>query len=114
MKKTLFTLAVLLGAVTLSNAQVYQSGYTKSNGTYVEGHYKSTRNSTNTDNYSTQGNTNPYSGSTGYKARDYSQDAYNYGSGKNVQTGSRGGQYYINSNNNKTYVPKRSTTTYPY
>lgn len=30
--------------------------------------------------------------------------------GETIHTGSRGGQYYINSNGNKTYVPKRSTT----
>lgn len=85
----------------------YVSGYTKSNGTYVEGHRRSSRNSTNHDNYSTSGNSNPYTGTKGSRAKDYSSGAYNYGSGHTIQTGSRGGQYYINSNGNKTYVPKR-------
>jgi hypothetical protein len=85
----------------------YQSGYTRSNGTYVQGHYKTSSNYTNHDNFSTSGNYNPYTGSTGSRARDYSTGAYNYGSGRTVQTGPRGGQYYINSNGNKTYVPKR-------
>ena len=41
-------------------------------------------------------------------ARDYSRDAYNYGAGHTIHTGSRGGQYYYNSNGRKTYVPKRN------
>lgn len=85
----------------------YQSGYTRSNGTYVSGHFKTNSNSTNHDNFSTRGNSNPYTGSTGSRVRDYSSGAYNYGSGRSIQTGSRGGQYYINSRGNKTYVPKR-------
>ena len=93
---------------TGTNSSVrYQSGYTRSNGTYVQGHYKTSSNYTNHDNFSTSGNYNPYTGSTGSRARDYSTGAYNYGSGRTVQTGPRGGQYYINSNGNKTYVPKR-------
>jgi hypothetical protein len=84
----------------------YQSGYSRGN-TYVDPHYKTQSNNTNWDNYSTNGNYNPYTGSTGSRARDYSSDSYNYGTGKQIQTGSRGGQYYINSNGNKTYVPKR-------
>ena len=85
----------------------YQRGYTRSNGTYVSGHMKTNTNSTNHDNFSTRSNYNPYTGSTGSRARDYSSGAYNYGSGRTIQTGSRGGQYYINSRGNKTYVPKR-------
>ncbi|MBR6188319.1 MAG: hypothetical protein IKQ59_05115 [Prevotella sp.] len=84
------------------------SGYSRSNGTYVDSHVRTMPNSTNWDNFSTSGNTNPYTGSTGYRARDYSSGAYNYGSGQTIHTGSRGGQYYYNSNGHKTYVPKRN------
>lgn len=91
----------------VNTTSTYVNGYTKSNGTYVQGHYRSTQNSTNHDNYSTSGNYNPYTGTTGSRAKDYSTGAYNYGSGHTIHTGSRGGQYYINSNGNKTYVPKR-------
>ena len=84
-----------------------QNGYTKDNGTYVEPHMKTNSNSTNHDNFSTKGNTNTYTGESGSRAKDYSPDASNYGSGKTIQTGSKGGQYYINDNGNKTYVPKR-------
>jgi hypothetical protein len=85
----------------------YQKGYPKKNGTYVQPHYKTTTNSANADNFSTTPNTNPYTGQTGSRAKDYTPAARNYGSGKTIQTGSRGGQYYINSKGKKTYVPKR-------
>lgn len=126
MKKSLMLLVAIIATVFSVNAQynygtssygtgsyginlssTYVNGYTKSNGTYVPGHYRSSRNSTNHDNYSTSGNYNPYTGSAGSRAKDYSTGAYNYGNGHSIYTGSRGGQYYINSNGNKTYVPKR-------
>ena len=84
------------------------SGYTRSNGTYVDSYIKTMPNSTNWDNFSTKGNSNPFTGSTGYRAKDYSIDAYNYGAGHTIHTGSRGGQYYYNSRGNKTYVRKRN------
>ena len=84
------------------------TGYSRNNGTYVQSHVRTMPNSTNWDNFSTKGNSNPFTGSTGYRARDYSSSAYNYGAGHTIHTGSRGGQYYYNSNGHKTYVPKRS------
>lgn len=95
------------GSYGVNTSSTYVNGYTKSDGTYVNGHYRSSRNNTNHDNWSTSGNTNIYTGTTGSRAKDYSSDAYNYGNGKTIHTGSRGGQYYINSKGNKTYVPKR-------
>ena len=85
----------------------YQNSYTRRDGTVVRGHYRTNANDTNWDNFSTSGNSNPFTGSTGYRAQDYSVGAYNYGSGQTIYQGSRGGQYYINSNGNRTYVPKR-------
>jgi len=92
---------------TATPAVRYQSGHQRTDGTVVQSHYKTESNNTNWDNFSTKGNTNPYTGVSGSRARDYSSDALNYGQGHTIQTGSRGGQYYINSNGNKTYVPKR-------
>jgi hypothetical protein len=83
------------------------SGYYRSNGTHVQSHVRTMPNSTNWDNFSTRGNSNPFTGSTGYRARDYSSGAYNYGAGQTIHSGSRGGQYYFNSSGRKTYVPKR-------
>lgn len=45
----------------------YVNGYTRKDGTYVAPHYRSNPNSTQRDNYSTYGNTNPYTGKTGTK-----------------------------------------------
>lgn len=42
-------------------------GYTKKSGTYVAPHHRTTPNKTKSDNYSTKGNTNPYTGKKGTK-----------------------------------------------
>jgi len=95
-------------SISNTNSDVkLQDEYIKSDGTIVEPHYKTKANKTNEDNFSTNGNVNTYTGKAGTKAKDYSPDAQNYGKGKVTQTGSKGGQYYINSKGNKTYVPKR-------
>ena len=49
----------------IAYADVYVRGYTRSNGTYVQGHYRSSPNSTVTDNYSYCGNVNPHTGKVG-------------------------------------------------
>jgi len=85
----------------------YQNGYIKTDDTNVKPHYKTDSNNTNLDNFSTKDNYNYTNGTTGTKAKDYSKDALNYGRGKTIQTGTKGGQYYKNSKGNKTYVPKR-------
>ena len=100
MKKTLVLLVAIIATVLSASAQynygssygtssygtgtygvntnsTYVNGYTKSNGTYVSGHYRSSQNSTNHDNYSTSGNYNPYTGTSGSRAKDYSTGAYN-------------------------------------
>ena len=108
MKKLFFTISFFaITAIASAQSTRYQNGYTKSDGTYVQGHYKTSSDNTNTNNYSTQGNTNTYTGEKGSTPRDYSSESRSYSSDKNIQTGSRGGQYYINSNGNKTYVPKQ-------
>tara|TARA_B000000557_G_C20609602_1_gene373254 strand:+ start:163 stop:483 length:321 start_codon:yes stop_codon:yes gene_type:complete len=63
------------------------NGYFKSNGTYVEGYFRSDRNNTVTDNYSYYGNTNPYTGSVGTNkyydnpTSEYYDPYYDSGSG---------------------------------
>lgn len=49
---------------------VHVKGYTKKDGTYVAPHYRSSPNSTKSDNYSTKGNVNPYTGKEGSKPDD--------------------------------------------
>jgi hypothetical protein len=63
---------LVAAAVTLlpaaASAQVYVHGYTKSNGTYVAPHYRSSPDDNPYNNYSTRGNVNPYTGEAGTKS----------------------------------------------
>ncbi len=88
MKKLFFpllTTVVLFGLSTPFFAQAapsYVKGYTKSNGAYVQGYYRTIPNSTKFDNYSTRGNYNPYTGNIGtvnpykYAVPKYSAPTY--------------------------------------
>lgn len=110
MKKIMVLLLISLIATTAAMSQThkYQRGYTrKSTGAYVTGHFKTRSDHTNHNNFSTRGSRNPYTGNKGYRARDFSSRAYNYGRGRTINKGSRGGQYYRNPRGYKTYVPKR-------
>lgn len=71
MKKILLAI-VILSTLSLSARAEYVQGYTRRDGTYVQGYYRSDRSGTATDNYSYQGNKNPYNGSTG--ANRYQHD----------------------------------------
>jgi hypothetical protein len=48
------------------NKYVYVKGYTKKDGTSVKGYYRSVPNKDKTDNWSTKGNVNPFTGKKGY------------------------------------------------
>lgn len=76
MRHMLLILLCLLVAATVS-AQVRVKGYTKANGTYVAPHYRSAPNNTRSDNYSTRGNVNPYTGQAG-TANPYPTSSYDY------------------------------------
>ncbi len=49
----------------------YQSGYFRKDGTYVNSHFKTKKNGTKRDNYSTYPNVNPYTGKRGRKKSGY-------------------------------------------
>jgi hypothetical protein len=68
----LFFFAFLFSFAQTNPNHVYVSGYYRSNGTYVQSHYRTAPNSTNRDNFSTRGNTNPYTGQAGYITPDNS------------------------------------------
>lgn len=67
---TLFTISLL--TIESFAKSTRAKGYTKKSGKYVAPHYKTTPNKTKTDNYSTKGNVNPYTGKEGTK------DPYKY------------------------------------
>lgn len=60
--------AVLAFGSALADTAV--KGYYKKDGTYVQPHQRSDPNSSKTDNWSTKGNTNPYTGKEGTKDPD--------------------------------------------
>ena len=78
MNKTYLSVAIaislLLGPITqIASAQVHVNGYTRRDGTYVAPHWRSAPDSTPMNNYSTQGNYNPYTGQAG-TVNPYSQN----------------------------------------
>lgn len=54
--------AILLGWVYYAGAAQFVPGYTRSDGRYVQGHFRTAPNNTRRDNYSHPGNYNPNSG----------------------------------------------------
>lgn len=66
------TLSLLIAFFTVPVfADVSVKGYYRNDGTYVQPHYRSSPNSSPNDNWSTKGNTNPYTGEKGTRDPDY-------------------------------------------
>jgi hypothetical protein len=66
--KTLFLAFTVTAAAMFATSAAgagYVRGHVTKNGTYVAPHYRSSPNSTRSDNYSTKGNYNPYTGQAG-------------------------------------------------
>ena len=89
MKKSLILLGLLILSTQYVHADQYVNGYYRNDGTYVQGHYKTTPNCTLYDNYSTRGNQNPYTGQYG-TVNPYRQHPYSSGGGLNLNTKSSG------------------------
>ena len=88
MKKIFFLAILLASSFNFLIADTYVNGYTRKDGTYVQGHYRSSPNSTKNDNYSTYGNTNPYTGEAGTKRGDSynsNSNSYNYNNSYGTQ-----------------------------
>lgn len=69
MKKILFLLVLASLIIPVVEARdVRVDGYYKSNGTYVEPHYRTSPNNTQSDNWGTKGNSNPWTGQSGTKS----------------------------------------------
>jgi hypothetical protein len=75
---------LLVASPALAQSSHYVSGYVTKNGTYVAPHYQTNPDSTKLNNWSTQGNINPYTGKAGtvdpYSQQpSYSQPKTSYG-----------------------------------
>jgi hypothetical protein len=107
MKSLIVSFLLLFGLVINTFSQTNpksraQKGYNKKGGTYVQQHNKTQPNRTNVDNYSTKPNVNPYTGKQGSRAQDYSPNASQYGKGKIIQKGKKGGNVYRNNYQKKS------------
>lgn len=69
--------ASIMGAAMPSQGDVFVSGYTKRDGTYVQPHYRSSPNGTPSDNWSSRGNQNPHTGKVGTKSSGADFGSYN-------------------------------------
>jgi hypothetical protein len=78
MGKTMLKIATLILLLASGTALADQSirGYTRQDGTYVQPYHRSAPNSSQYDNYSSQGNTNPYTGQRGTERNEYSPPSY--------------------------------------
>lgn len=65
MKAVILIAASLSLSATAVARDTYVRPHVRSDGTYVQGHYRSSPNSTPSDNYSTSPNYNPYTGKQG-------------------------------------------------
>lgn len=71
----MFFLAVSTMFSSTANADTWVNGYMKSNGTYVPGHFRSSPDGSVDNNWSTEGNVNPYTGRIGTR----NPSSYGYG-----------------------------------
>lgn len=65
---------------TIAGAQTHVDGHFRKDGTYVPPHYRTNPNRNAHDNWSTRGNTNPYTGERG-TVDPYRDRSPSYGSG---------------------------------
>ncbi|HXF55297.1 MAG TPA: hypothetical protein VNK52_14365 [Hyphomicrobiaceae bacterium] len=84
MRVLLASLAALaFGSQIAIAGDVYVQGYMRKDGTYVQPHYRSAPDGNLWNNYSTQGNVNPYTGRSGSVepySNIYGGSNFNYGS----------------------------------
>lgn len=74
----LLVFSILINTIQTVNADTYVRGYYRSNGTYVQPHYRSDSDGDRSNNYSSRGNVNPYTGQIGTKnPYDTNSNSYN-------------------------------------
>jgi hypothetical protein len=94
MKKILAVLIFFLIFANVAFAQVHVRGYYNSNGTYVQPHYRSSPDRNPYNNWSTQGNINPYTGQEGRR----SYESFSYPSQQNTRNPMKTQNSWIQSN----------------
>ena len=89
MKRHIFTTIIATSLIISTASQAeHVNGYTRQDGTYVQPYQRTAPNSTRMDNYSTIGNSNPYTGKAGTVDPYKPQNSYNNGySSKYINNG---------------------------
>jgi hypothetical protein len=64
-RRLVLSLVVLTALASTVAAQVHVNGYTRRDGTYVQPHYRTYPDGNPSNNWSTRGNVNPYTGQYG-------------------------------------------------
>lgn len=67
MKKIVLFLCLLLGSFSVASGHTLVNGYVTKNGAFVAPHFRTDRDNTMMNNFSTKGNYNPYTGKKGTK-----------------------------------------------
>jgi hypothetical protein len=77
MKKLFFTIVLaLVSTFSFAQSHVWVNGHTRSNGSQVTGHYRTSQDYTKNNNWSTIGNVNPYTGKAGTLPGDSGYKTY--------------------------------------
>jgi hypothetical protein len=74
--RSMTILLVALLSSNLAHAHSHVRGYARHNGTYVMPHHRSSPDHSFSNNWSTKGNVNPFTGKTGTKVHKYNH--FNY------------------------------------
>lgn len=77
--RSMLLILVLLTSQNLFAREVHVKGYTKTDGTYVDSYTRTAPDNTINNNWSTQGNTNPYTGIVGTVPQNSYQPTYGSG-----------------------------------
>lgn len=90
--KTLLIILSVSGTINCFAGDSYVRGHMRRDGTYVQGHRRTTQDNSVNNNYGTRGNLNPYTGRSGKEKRKDHEPYGSYNSGNGL-----GGYGYDNN-----------------
>ena len=99
--KFMIFLTILFVSLSSFSKDVFVNGYHRKDGTYVAPHHRSSPDSSVNNNWSTQGNNNPYNGQQGTRPREneYGSSYSNGNYGNKQESGFRKNDNYGNDSN---------------
>lgn len=106
--KTIATLLLLLSFAGTAFADQWVNGYTRKDGTYVNGYVRSNSDSSYNNNWSVRGNSNPYTGESGTRSRTYNDRTPEYNNRTYGNPGYESGGSYGGYGSSSTGSSRRS------